>query len=392
MDGEDKIDGWIPRGTSLPHGPDLALTGPMALMDAEGLSEPTTEASEAAATVIHAVGEMEARLTRQRHPTVTLFIVEALTLARDGGILDWDDRVCDVLDDRELLLAKFKWDLPDTKLINSSSSALRYASKPSPLVVPCNGEVDDLQEVSPSSTPVAQNAAATSLGDSWTPTSSVVSLNPPLRTNAPAPPTYVQRTPSPISLDFVLDKSESLFYQEPIEMGNQQVAAAPSHQHFLASYRDDIGPPNIQSSASSASSTSSCTTPLTATTTTATASKTIGKAPISVGTLMRRPAPPPPVNTAQGLSPPPSVATITATETASLPCTLANGMACELMQNDVAHERPLESGVTSKYLMIYGTAEIEALFGVKSLSTASQIFAAFGYEAFDFNRQIRKAP
>ncbi|KAL5960632.1 hypothetical protein TSMEX_011628 [Taenia solium] len=74
----------------------------MALMDAEGLSEPTTEASEAAATVIHAVGEMEARLTRQRHPTVTLFIVEALTLARDGGILDWDDRVCDVLDDREL--------------------------------------------------------------------------------------------------------------------------------------------------------------------------------------------------------------------------------------------------------------------------------------------------
>ncbi|KAL5960631.1 hypothetical protein TSMEX_011627, partial [Taenia solium] len=102
------------------------------------------------------------------------------------------------------LLAKFKWDLPDTKLINSSSSALRYASKPSPIVVPCNGEVDDLQEVSPSSTPVAQNAAATSLGDSWTPTSSVVSLNPPLRTNAPAPPTYVQRTPSPISLDFVL--------------------------------------------------------------------------------------------------------------------------------------------------------------------------------------------
>lgn len=73
------------------------------MMDAEGLSEPTTEASEAAAAVIHAVGEMEARLTRQRHPTVTLFIVEALTLARDGGILDWDDRVCDVLDDRELV-------------------------------------------------------------------------------------------------------------------------------------------------------------------------------------------------------------------------------------------------------------------------------------------------
>ncbi|VDP71994.1 unnamed protein product [Echinostoma caproni] len=32
--------------------------------------------------------------------------VEALTLARDGGILDWDDRVVDVLDDRELEIQK----------------------------------------------------------------------------------------------------------------------------------------------------------------------------------------------------------------------------------------------------------------------------------------------
>ncbi|KAL5960630.1 hypothetical protein TSMEX_011626 [Taenia solium] len=158
----------------------------------------------------------------------------------------------------------------------------------------------------------------------------------------------------------------------------------------LCSDRDDIGPPNIQSSASSASSTSSCTTPLTATATTTPASKTVGKAPISVGTLMRRPAPPPPVNTAQGLSPPPLVATVTVTETASLPCTLTNGMACELIQNDVAHERPLKSGVTSKYLMIYGTVEIEALFGVKKLYTANQIFTAFGYESFDFNRQIKE--
>ncbi|VDM35027.1 unnamed protein product [Hydatigera taeniaeformis] len=101
--GATELKVEIPRGTALPHVPDLALTGPMAVMDAEGLSEPTTEASETVTAVIHAVGEMEARLTRQRHPTVTLFIVEALTLARDGGILDWDDRVCDVLDDRELV-------------------------------------------------------------------------------------------------------------------------------------------------------------------------------------------------------------------------------------------------------------------------------------------------
>ncbi|XP_018653520.1 hypothetical protein Smp_127790 [Schistosoma mansoni] len=32
--------------------------------------------------------------------------VDSLTLARDGGILDWDDRVADVLDDRELILGQ----------------------------------------------------------------------------------------------------------------------------------------------------------------------------------------------------------------------------------------------------------------------------------------------
>nr|CDS24131.1 Partitioning defective 3 protein B [Echinococcus granulosus] len=317
----------IPRGSALPQGSDSALTGPVAMMDAEALSESMTEASEATSAVVHAVGEMEARLTRQRHPTATLFIVEALTLARDGGILDWDDRVRDVLDDRELLLAKFKWDLPDLKPINSSSSALRHTSKISPLAVPCNGEVDDLHEISTSSTPIAQNASATFLGDSWTPTSSVVSLNPPLRTNAPAPPTYVQRTPSPISLDLVFDKSEPLFYQEPIEMGNQQVTVPPHHQNRLTTDQDDIGSPSIQSSASSASS-SVPSLPAT------TASKTVVKTPIPIGTLIRRPAPPPPVNTAQGSSPPSPVTMATTTETVSLPCTAANGMACELTQND----------------------------------------------------------
>nr|CAH8866308.1 unnamed protein product [Trichobilharzia regenti] len=34
--------------------------------------------------------------------------VDTLTLARDGGILDWDDRVADVLDDRELLIVNFR--------------------------------------------------------------------------------------------------------------------------------------------------------------------------------------------------------------------------------------------------------------------------------------------
>ncbi|KAM7534445.1 hypothetical protein Aperf_G00000105525 [Anoplocephala perfoliata] len=69
--------------------------------ESEGISEEFSD-------VIHAIGEMEARLARQRQPSATVFIVEALTLARDGGILDWDDRVCDVLDDREMSMATTK--------------------------------------------------------------------------------------------------------------------------------------------------------------------------------------------------------------------------------------------------------------------------------------------
>ncbi|CAH8553432.1 unnamed protein product [Schistosoma turkestanicum] len=53
--------------------------------------------------------------------------VDSLTLARDGGILDWDDRVVDVLDDRELLIVNFRKKTPSS----SSSTAqiqkeLRY--------------------------------------------------------------------------------------------------------------------------------------------------------------------------------------------------------------------------------------------------------------------------
>ncbi|KAK4467705.1 hypothetical protein MN116_008477, partial [Schistosoma mekongi] len=45
--------------------------------------------------------------------------LDSLRLARDGGILDWDDRVVDVLDDRELLIANFRRKLP-TSLPNTS--------------------------------------------------------------------------------------------------------------------------------------------------------------------------------------------------------------------------------------------------------------------------------
>ncbi|VDL34076.1 unnamed protein product [Hymenolepis diminuta] len=61
---------------------------------------------EESSNVVHAIGEAEGRFARQRQPSTTIFIVEALTLARDGGILDWDDRVCDVLDDREMVNKK----------------------------------------------------------------------------------------------------------------------------------------------------------------------------------------------------------------------------------------------------------------------------------------------
>ncbi|KAM3186774.1 hypothetical protein ACTXT7_003636 [Hymenolepis weldensis] len=87
------------------------------------------------------------------------------------------------------LLAKFKWDFPDTRSLNSSASTLPRTGKSiAPLVVPCNGELEDMQEFS-FSTPTAPNSTVTSLMDSWTPSSSVVSLNPPVRTNAPLPPT-----------------------------------------------------------------------------------------------------------------------------------------------------------------------------------------------------------
>ncbi len=53
--------------------------------------------------VLHAVGEGDTNLVRKRNPAAIILTIEALTLARDGGILDWDDQVSDVLDDRELV-------------------------------------------------------------------------------------------------------------------------------------------------------------------------------------------------------------------------------------------------------------------------------------------------
>ncbi|CAH8599210.1 unnamed protein product [Heterobilharzia americana] len=47
--------------------------------------------------------------------------VDSLTLARDGGILDWDDRVVDVLDDRELLIVNFRKKLPNTPTVSSDT-------------------------------------------------------------------------------------------------------------------------------------------------------------------------------------------------------------------------------------------------------------------------------
>ncbi|VDN97274.1 unnamed protein product [Rodentolepis nana] len=134
--------------------------------------------SEESLDVVHAIGETEGRFARQRQPSATILI----------------------------LLARFKWDFPDTRSLSSSASTLPRTGKPTtPLVVPCNGELEDFQAFS-SSAPVVPNSTA----DSWTPSSSVVSLNPPLRTNAPLPPTYIQRTPSPISLDSNIALIDSL--------------------------------------------------------------------------------------------------------------------------------------------------------------------------------------
>ncbi|KAG5441633.1 hypothetical protein CSKR_202262 [Clonorchis sinensis] len=66
--------------------------------------------------------------------------VDSLTLARDGGLLDWDDKVIDVLDDREMLVAHYhlKDSSSSTSLSDHSSTRsfttqtttpMRYVSK-----------------------------------------------------------------------------------------------------------------------------------------------------------------------------------------------------------------------------------------------------------------------
>lgn len=93
----------VTRRLSLSQDAEVLLSASAAVVaktESEGISEEFSD-------VVHAIGEMDARLARQRQPSATIFIVEALTLARDGGILDWDDRVCDVLDDREMV--HFLW-------------------------------------------------------------------------------------------------------------------------------------------------------------------------------------------------------------------------------------------------------------------------------------------
>ncbi|CAL8068487.1 unnamed protein product [Calicophoron daubneyi] len=65
--------------------------------------------------------------------------VDALTLARDGGILDWDDKVIDVLDDRELLIAHFHMKATTSNTSSDQSSPLSFGGMGSGRVR-CNGE------------------------------------------------------------------------------------------------------------------------------------------------------------------------------------------------------------------------------------------------------------
>ncbi|KAF5404489.1 hypothetical protein PHET_02083 [Paragonimus heterotremus] len=56
---------------------------------------------------VNNLSEQQSVMTSKSHGALQLWEgssceVDSLTLARDGGILDWDDRVIDVLDDREM--------------------------------------------------------------------------------------------------------------------------------------------------------------------------------------------------------------------------------------------------------------------------------------------------
>ncbi|KAF7233121.1 hypothetical protein EG68_05643, partial [Paragonimus skrjabini miyazakii] len=90
--------------------------------------------------------------------------VDSLTLARDGGILDWDDRVIDVLDDREMLIAHYR-----IKPSPSNTSLSDRSSPPStashlPGLVRCNGQDNSSsQDPVPNSIPTAGSQLQKSL-------------------------------------------------------------------------------------------------------------------------------------------------------------------------------------------------------------------------------------
>ncbi|CAH8654191.1 unnamed protein product [Dicrocoelium dendriticum] len=82
----------------------------------------------------------------------SMCVVNALTLARDGGILDWDDRVIDVLDDREMLVAHYHIKpSPSNTSLSDHSSPLSSSTCNMAAITRCNGEDrSSSQEISPS--------------------------------------------------------------------------------------------------------------------------------------------------------------------------------------------------------------------------------------------------
>ncbi|TGZ66932.1 hypothetical protein CRM22_005068 [Opisthorchis felineus] len=78
--------------------------------------------------------------------------VDSLTLARDGGLLDWDDKVIDVLDDREMLVAHYhlKDSSSSTSLSDHSSTRSFTTNTTTPMrYVSKQGSVEAFQQQPP---------------------------------------------------------------------------------------------------------------------------------------------------------------------------------------------------------------------------------------------------
>ncbi|KAA3681792.1 uncharacterized protein DEA37_0013681 [Paragonimus westermani] len=105
--GRHRLPGWGPRDQSNRW---LETLSEMAIRTPD--KGPVRAADNTDKRGVNTLSEQQSLMTSKGLGTLQLWDgssceVDSLTLARDGGILDWDDRVIDVLDDREMQTFEF---------------------------------------------------------------------------------------------------------------------------------------------------------------------------------------------------------------------------------------------------------------------------------------------